>query len=120
MEYTTLGRTGLKVSVAGLGCGGVRRLGPGTGETGGQAVAPALLGEREKGKIRFLGVTELADPEHEMVRRAVEDGVWDSVMVAFHMIHQNACTKVFPLTIANRIGTLLMFVVRNIFSKPER
>ncbi len=27
MEYTTLGRTGLKVSVAGLGCGGPSRLG---------------------------------------------------------------------------------------------
>src|SRR5262249_32848246 len=60
------------------------------------------------------------DPEHEMVRRAVEDGVWDTVMVAFHMLHQNASAKVFPLTMANRIGTLLMFVVRNIFSKPER
>ena len=55
-----------------------------------------------------------------MVRRAVEDDVWDTVMVAFHMIHQNARAKVFPLTMANRIGTLLMFVVLNIFSKPER
>jgi len=27
VEYTTLGRTGLKVSVAGLGCGGPSRLG---------------------------------------------------------------------------------------------
>src|SRR5580765_6684196 len=27
MDYTTLGRTGLKVSVAGLGCGGPSRLG---------------------------------------------------------------------------------------------
>src|SRR5438046_6411010 len=30
MEYTTLGRTGLKVSIAGLGCGGFSRLGLGT------------------------------------------------------------------------------------------
>ena len=27
MDYTILGRTGLKVSVAGLGCGGPSRLG---------------------------------------------------------------------------------------------
>ena len=27
MQYTTLGKTGLKVSVAGLGCGGFSRLG---------------------------------------------------------------------------------------------
>jgi L-galactose dehydrogenase len=54
------------------------------------------------------------------VQRAVEDGVWDVVMVAFHMMHQNARTKVFPRTMANRVGTLLMFAVRNIFSRPER
>lgn len=33
MEYTTLGRTGLKVSVAGLGCGGFSRLGIGQGKS---------------------------------------------------------------------------------------
>src|SRR5215471_7566257 len=32
MDYTTLGRTGLEVSVAGLGCGGFSRLGLGTGK----------------------------------------------------------------------------------------
>ena len=56
----------------------------------------------------------------DLLRRAVEDEVWDVVMVAFHMMHQNARAKVFPRTIANRVGTLLMFAVRNIFSRPER
>jgi aryl-alcohol dehydrogenase-like predicted oxidoreductase len=216
MEYVTLGRTGLEVSVAGLGCGGFSRLGLGSGKSEAEAVAlirealdlgvnlldtaavygtetvvgeairsvprdrvviatkawiprrdgrsaaaravqsldnslrqlgtdyvdifqlhgvspeaydraieviaPALLKEREKGKLRYLGVTETgsSDAEHAMVQRAVEDGVWDVVMVAFHMMHQNARTKVFPLTMANRVGTLLMFAVRNIFSRPER
>src|SRR5215469_1207087 len=216
MEYVTLGRTGLKVSVAGLGCGGFSRLGLGTDKSEAEAVtlvrqaldlgvnlldtaavygtepvigraiktvpreniviatkawvphwdgrsaaertvtglenslrqlgtdyidifqlhgvsprgydeaietiAPVLLKEREKGKLKYLGVTEagFSDPEHAMVARAVEDGVWDVVMVAFHMMHQNARTQVFPGTVANRIGTLLMFAVRNIFSKPER
>ena len=32
MEYVMLGRTGLRVSVAGLGCGGFSRLGLGTGD----------------------------------------------------------------------------------------
>jgi L-galactose dehydrogenase len=41
-------------------------------------------------------------------------------MVAFHMMHQNARAKVFPRTITNRVGTLLMFAVRNFFSKPAR
>ena len=38
MEYVTLGRTGLKVSVAGLGCGGFSRLGLGTGKSTAEAV----------------------------------------------------------------------------------
>jgi aryl-alcohol dehydrogenase-like predicted oxidoreductase len=41
-------------------------------------------------------------------------------MVAFHMMHQNARRAVFPLTRQHRVGTLLMFAVRNIFSRPER
>ncbi len=85
-------------------------------------VAPALLKERDKGKLRHLGVTETgsSDPDHAMVKRAAADEVWDTVMIAFHMMHQNARTEVFPHTIANRVGTLLMFAVRNIFSRPER
>src|SRR5271166_3663457 len=85
-------------------------------------IAPALLKEQAKGKLRHLGVTEAAseDPDHDMLQRAVEDEVWDVMMVAFHMMHQNARAQVFPRTIANRAGTLLMFAVRNIFSRPER
>src|SRR5580692_412415 len=216
MDYTVLGRTGLKVSVAGLGCGGFSRLGLGTGKTEAeaigiiraaidhgvnlfdtaaaygtepvlgkalrsvpreevvictkapfgisnahsdprravealdrslrelgtdyidvyqlhgvaphaydhmlQAIAPALLREKKKGKFRHLGITETApgDPEHRMVCRAAEDRVWDVAMVAFHMMHQNARQAVFPLTRQHRVGTLLMFAVRNIFSRPER
>ncbi|MGH7090538.1 MAG: aldo/keto reductase, partial [Stellaceae bacterium] len=216
MEYTTLGRTGLRASVAGRGFGGFSRLGLGTGKSEADAIglvhealdlgvnlfdtaavygteavlgkalkkvprekvviatkawiprregstaadravksldqslralatdyidvfelhgvspetydrardviAPALLKEREKGKIRHLGVTETgsSDGEHAMLRRAAEDGLWDVVMVAFHMMHQNARIEVFPRTLANRVGTLLMFAVRNIFSQPDR
>ncbi|MEJ0028334.1 MAG: aldo/keto reductase [Rhizomicrobium sp.] len=39
MDYKTLGRTGLKVSVAGLGCGGHSRLGQAYGNTTEQSVA---------------------------------------------------------------------------------
>jgi aryl-alcohol dehydrogenase-like predicted oxidoreductase len=216
MDYTTLGRTGLKVGVAGLGCGGFSRLGLGTGgsEEGAIAIvrqaielgvnlfdtaasygtesvlgkaiksvprdsvvictkapfswssgradpagvvaaldkslrqldteyidvyqlhgvppsnyahaleqlAPVLLREREKGKFRFLGISETAphDLSHETLGRAAQDGVWDVVMVGFSMMHQNAREQVFPLTREHRVGTLLMFAVRNIFSQPGR
>src|SRR5947208_550373 len=216
MDYTTLGRTGIRVSVAGLGCGGFSQLGLGTGKSEADAIgiiraaidlgvnlfdtaaaygtepvlrkaldgvprdrvvictkapfgvsnpnstaesavaslerslrelgtdyidvyqlhgvaphaydhalqvlAPALLREKEKGKFRHLAITETAphDPHHEMAQRACRDRVWDVLMFAFHMMHQNARQSVFPLSREHRVGTLLMFVVRNIFSRPER
>jgi aryl-alcohol dehydrogenase-like predicted oxidoreductase len=216
MHYTTLGRTGIRVSVAGLGCGGFSRLGLGTGgsEAGAIAIvrqaielgvnlfdtaaaygteavlgkaiksvprdkvvictkapfswssgradpagivaaldnslrqldadcidvyqlhgvppanyqhaleelAPVLLRERDKGKFRFLGITETAphDLQHETLSSAAQDGVWDVAMVGFSMMHQNARARVFPLTREHKIGTLLMFAVRNIFSQPGR
>src|SRR5436305_1490404 len=216
MEYTRLGRTGLEVSVAGLGCGGFSRLGLGTGNSETDAIgivrqaielgvnlfdtaaaygtesvlgkaikpvlrdsvvictkapfsfsrpdadpakiiasldeslrqldtdyvdvyqlhgvppaaydhalnvlAPALLREKEKGKFRFLGITETAphDLQHQTLQRAARDGVWDVAMVGFSMMHQNARELVFPLTREHRVGTLLMFAVRNIFSQPDR
>jgi len=39
MEYTTLGRTGWRVSVAGLGCGGPSRLGQATGKSEQESIA---------------------------------------------------------------------------------
>lgn len=217
MEYTTLGRTGLKVSVAGLGCGGNSKLGLGTGHDMAHAVSivqraldlgvnfidtaqyygtepavgaaihgrardsivistkhkvslidgtvftvaeilagldrslralgtdhvdvfclhtvlpkeydrvmtevvPPLLREKEKGKFRFLGITEFAgrDPRHDTLARALKDDCWDVMMVAFHMLNQNARQRVFPATQAKNIGTLLMFAVRAIFSVPGR
>jgi aryl-alcohol dehydrogenase-like predicted oxidoreductase len=216
MHYTTLGRTGLRVSVAGLGCGGFSRLGLGTGHSAEHAVgiirealdlgvnlidtaavygtedvvgtalrdvprdsvvvctkaskpagepafsvdkviqsldaslgrlgldyvdvfqlhavppaayehvreviAPALLRERERGKFRFLGITETApnDPEQVMLNRAAQDGLWDTAMLAFHLMDQVARGQVFPHTIANRIGTLMMFAVRSIFARPAQ
>jgi aryl-alcohol dehydrogenase-like predicted oxidoreductase len=216
MEYTTLGRTGLKVSVAGLGAGGFSRLGlkagkseeecaglihqavdlginfidtaPAYGTEGvvGRAlksiprqsvvvatksfvhrndewwspqkvvaslenslrvmgtdyidvfnlhgvyafeyrhaidkIVPALLEEKKKGKIRHIGITEnpIEDHTNEMLELAVKDPAWEVFMVGFHMMHQVARKKVFPITRRNGIGTLLMFAVRSIFADPPR
>jgi aryl-alcohol dehydrogenase-like predicted oxidoreductase len=216
MEYTTLGRTGLRVSVAGLGCGGFSKLGLGSGQPESHAVAlirhaldlgvnlldtaavygteevvgkalrgversevvvctkaskargdkqfdlasvrtsldaslrrlrldhvdifqlhavhptqydhvrdaiaPGLLREKERGKFRFLGITETApnDVTQDMLGRAARDKLWDTAMLAFHMMHQPARTQVLPYAKANGIGTLLMFVVRGIFANPAQ
>ncbi len=83
-------------------------------------IVPALLAEQKKGKFRHLGITETGpnDPEHRMLGRAVHDDCWAVFMLAFHMMNQNARQSVFPLTLRNGVGTLLMFVVRRIFSDP--
>jgi aryl-alcohol dehydrogenase-like predicted oxidoreductase len=215
MDYTTLGRTELAVSVAGLGCGGNSRLGMGTGKSEAESIAvvrtaldlgvnfldtaenygteeivgkavagvprddvvistkslvrkkgerqtpqqvlaaldgslrrlgldhvdvyllhavapadydyalteivPVLLREKDKGRLRHLGITETSpnDPTQQMLQRAVHDACWEVMMFAFHMMNQGARRDVLPHTQGNRIGTLLMFVVRNIFSRPE-
>jgi len=40
-------------------------------------------------------------------------------MLAFHMMNQGPRDTIFPRTLARGIGTLLMFVVRNIFSRAD-
>lgn len=217
MQYTTLGRTGLRVSVAGLGCGGAAKLGLGYGrdldhaagivrraldlgvnfidtaqyygtepavgaaiagrprdslvistkhkvslpdgtvysaaeilagldrslralktdyvdvfclhtvrpheyERVSREILPVLLREKERGRFRFLGITEFAahDPRHETLTQALAGDGWDVMMVAFHMLNQNARLRVFPHTRQRGIGTLLMFAVRSIFARPER
>jgi aryl-alcohol dehydrogenase-like predicted oxidoreductase len=52
--------------------------------------------------------------------KAIDSGLFDVVMVAFHLLHQNARERVFPLTRASGVATLLMFAVRRIFSEPGR
>lgn len=82
------------------------------------AIAPVLLKERDKGKFRFLGATEAPTVElqHQGMRAAIASGLFDVVMVGFQMFHQNARDLVFPMTIERGIGTMLAFVVRNIFA----
>jgi aryl-alcohol dehydrogenase-like predicted oxidoreductase len=85
-------------------------------------LAPALIAQKEKGKIRHIGLTEnpIVDFTNETLKRALRDPVWEVFMVGFHMMHQGARESVFPLTHANGVGTLLMFAVRSIFADPPR
>jgi aryl-alcohol dehydrogenase-like predicted oxidoreductase len=213
MEYTTLGRTGLKVSRIGVGAGGPSRLGQATGNSEDESIAivkhalasginfidtaevyrterivglsiegfnredlvlstkkstwgtlkpddvkkslerslqnlgtdyidiyhlhgvilqdyeylsseivPLLLEMRDQGKIRFLGITERfnPDPSHLMLQRALQDDVWDVMMVGFNILNQSARKSVFMKTIEKNIGILIMFAVRLALSRPKR
>jgi aryl-alcohol dehydrogenase-like predicted oxidoreductase len=87
-----------------------------------EAIAPALVREKQKGKIRHIGLTEnpIADHGQAMLTRALRDPVWEVVMVGFHMMHQGARRTVFPATREKGVGTLLMFAVRSMFADPPR
>jgi aryl-alcohol dehydrogenase-like predicted oxidoreductase len=81
-------------------------------------LAPALVKLREQGKVRHIGITETSpnDPEQEMLSRAIEEDPWEVAMLAYSLMNQGARRRIFPATQRRGIGTLLMFVVRNIFS----
>jgi len=83
-------------------------------------LVPQLYRMKEKGKIRFLGITEgfASDPGHRMLERAVKDDYWDVMMVGFNMLNQSASRTLFPTTIAKNIGILAMFAVRRALANP--
>ncbi|MFO1161479.1 MAG: aldo/keto reductase [Reyranellaceae bacterium] len=82
------------------------------------ALAPALVKLKEQGKVRHVGITETSpnDPEQKMLTRAAQEAPWEVVMLAYSLMNQGARQRIFPLTQRRGIGTLLMFVVRNLFS----
>ena len=81
-------------------------------------LAPALEKLKEQGKVRHIGITETGprDPEQKMLGRAIEEAPWEVIMLAYSLMNQGARRGIFPTTARRGIGTLLMFVVRNIFS----
>lgn len=85
-----------------------------------EELAPALLAEKQKGKLGHLGLSETGpgDPGQTMLQRALDDPIWEVMMLAFHMMNQGARRDIFPRSMQQGVGTLLMFVVRNIFSRP--
>ncbi len=85
-------------------------------------LAPALLRLKEQGKVRHVGLTETGprDPDQKMLAQVIGDAPrespWEVIMLAYSLVNQGARRSVFPATQRRGIGTLLMFVVRNIFS----
>jgi aryl-alcohol dehydrogenase-like predicted oxidoreductase len=81
-------------------------------------LAPALVKLKEQGKVRHVGITETSpnDPEQKMLSRAIREAPWEVTMLAYSLMNQGARRQIFPETQRRGIGTLLMFVVRNLFS----
>ena len=85
-------------------------------------VVPALLRERERGKFRFLGITERTsmDVEHAALTRALADKCWDVMMVSFNLMHQGARAHLLPQAREQNLGTLIMAPARCGVGTPGR
>jgi aryl-alcohol dehydrogenase-like predicted oxidoreductase len=85
-----------------------------------QVLVPELKRQQAAGKVRFLGITEQfgGDTGHAMLPRALTDDHFDVIMVGFNLVNPSARQRVFPLTRAQDVGTLIMFAVRRQLSDP--
>jgi len=87
-----------------------------------EELVPLLQSMQQAGKIRHLAVSEhfASDFEHRLLRQAIEDDLFDVVMVGFNILNQTARRDVLPVTREKGIATECMFAVRRAFSRPER
>ena len=83
---------------------------------------PTLLRLKEKGKIRFLGVTETGstDKMHQVIQKMAEDGHFDTAMITYNVLNQNAERLAFPQCEQAGIGVIIMMAVRRAMSRPAR
>ena len=85
-------------------------------------IVPTMQRLRDQGKIRHLAISERfgQDTRHAMLQRALQDDVWDVMMVGFNPLNQSARESIFAQTIEKNVGVLVMFAVRRALSRPER
>ena len=86
------------------------------------SLMPELMREKEKGKFRFLGITESSPIDHNQITisKALNTNYFDVMMLAFSIMNQNAKKEILPKTMSKNIGTMSMFVVRSLFSVKGR
>jgi L-galactose dehydrogenase len=84
-------------------------------------LVPVLVELRNKGVIRHIAITEgsRSDPRHDMLQQAVEDDIWEVMMLAFNPFNQSARRLLFPQIVANNVGTDIMCAARGPFSHPD-
>jgi len=82
---------------------------------------PELMRLREGGKVRYLGITEGfgVDRDHDTLRQAVADGVWDVLMLGYNFVNPSVTEHVLPGSIEKDLGVLCMFAVRGALARPD-
>src|SRR5215510_2559018 len=94
MEYVTLGKTGLRVSVAGLGCSGNSRLGLGRGKT--EAEAITLLRQALDMGLNLLD-TAAAYGTEALIGKALKPVARDRVVITTKALIHHGNTPIPPV-----------------------
>ncbi|HJN51962.1 MAG: aldo/keto reductase [Pseudomonadales bacterium] len=83
---------------------------------------PVLEVLQQEGKIRFIGITERfeRDTGHRMLEQALDDDLFDVVMVGLNLLNQSARRSILKRTQQMNVGVLIMFAVRSALSDPAR
>lgn len=77
-------------------------------------LVPAMLDMKAVGKIGYLGITEgfASDPDHKTLTRAVDDDIWDVLLIGFNILNYSAANYIFKKSLQKDIGVMDMFAVR--------
>jgi aryl-alcohol dehydrogenase-like predicted oxidoreductase len=76
---------------------------------------PALRSARDAGKCRSFGLTEAyeSDLEHRMLHLALEDDLWDCIMMGVNAVNPSARDMLLPRTRYKDVGVLVMRSARD-------
>jgi len=82
---------------------------------------PTIERLREAGKIRFVGVTEyfFHDADHQMLSAALEEDIWDTIMVKYGILNTSAEKEILPRAKQKNVGVFNMSAVRVKLTRPE-
>ncbi len=87
-----------------------------------ERLMPVLEDLRAEGKIRHIGITESSnnDPQHSMLKRALRDDLFDTIMVSYHIANRSAELEVLPLALAKNVGVIGIVPARHLVSRNTR
>ena len=75
---------------------------------------PTLNKLKEQGKFRFIGISETysRDPKHEMLPVALEENLFDTIMVGYNLLSPTPEHVILPASLDHNVGVICMCAVR--------
>lgn len=86
-----------------------------------ESLMPVLENLRREGKFRFLGITESTSRDrcHDMLGMALEDDVFDTIMLAYGPTNRSAEQKILDTAVKKGVGVISVASVRQILFQPD-